>query len=215
MIENLASRLSTLIYTEMINSPIFPFDTKTPKNERRKPHMRDVAMGQNVPGIPISPTSYFFEIGNSNAESKTPHYHILEDAKVIRNPYQGTKESRGSQANIRPRGKRDYSVGTFDSTGTFVSEYRPSFRQGRRSYDLIGDKQWKKESNRKTFKTQNKFRYNIHYAYIERILEKELPNVASMLNLRLSTSRGLMIPEVMKNEPNIRDMISMFHTMED
>ena len=215
MMENLASRLSTLIYTEMINSPLFPFDTKTPKDKRRKPHMKDVAMGQNTPGIAITPTSYYFEIGNSNAEKRTPHYHILEDAKVIRNPYQSTKESRGSQAGIRPRGKRDYSVGTFDSTGTFVSEYRPSFRKGRRSYDLIGDKQFKKESNRKTFETQNKFRYNTHFAYIERILEKELPNVASMLNLKLLTSRGTMIPERMTNEPNIRDMVAMFHSVED
>jgi hypothetical protein len=215
MIENIASRLSTLIYVEMINSTLFPFDTKTPQNQRRKPHMKDLAMGQNTPGIAITPTSYYFEIGNNNAEKRTPHYHILEDAKIIRNPYQGTKESRGSQANIRPRGKRDYSIGTFDSTGTFVSEYRPSFARGRRSYDLIGDKQWKKESNRTTFKTQNKFRYNIHYAYIERILERELPRVASMLELKLSTSRGLMIPEVMPNQPNIRDMIAMFHTVED
>ena len=215
MIENLASRLSTLIYIKMINSSLFPFDKKTPTNQRRKPHMKDLAMGQNTPGIAITPTSYYFEIGNTNAEKRTPHYHILEDAKIIRNPYQGTKESRGSQANIRPRGKRDYSVGTFDSTGTFVSEYRPSFAKGRRSYDLIGDKQWKKENNRKFFKTQNKFRYNEHYAYIERILEKELPDVASALSLKLSTSRGLMIPETMPNQPSIRDMISMFHTVED
>lgn len=212
MMDNLISRLATLIYTEMINSPIFPYDTKTPKDERRKPHMKDLAMGQNIPGIPLTPDSYYFEIGNSNAEKRTPHYHILEDAKVIRNPNRGTKESRGSQAGVRPKGKRDYSVGDYDSQGTFVSEYRSTFKKGRRSYDLIGDKQWLKESNRKTFESDKKFRYNIHYAYIERILEKELPRVASMLDLKLLTSRGTMIPERMANEPNIRDMIAMFHT---
>lgn len=212
MIPNLASRLSTLIYSEMINSPIFPYDTKTPADKRRKPHMKDVAMGQNTPGIAISPTSYYFEIGNENAEKRTPHYHILEDAKVIRNPGKGTKESRGSQAGVRPKSKRDYSVGTFDSTGTFISEYRQKFTKGRRDYETIGLRQWAKEDTRKYFKTQNKFRYNIHFAYIERILQSVLPGVASMLNLKLLSNRATMIPERMANEPNIRDMISMFHT---
>jgi hypothetical protein len=72
---------------------------------------------------------------------------------------------------------------------------------------------WIKESNRTTFKTQNKFRYNIHFAYIERILEKHLPNIATMLNLKLLSGRATMIPERMANEPNIKDMVAMFHSV--
>jgi hypothetical protein len=154
-----------------------------------------------------------FQYGNETAEKLTPHYHILEDNKIIRNPYQGTEQSRGSQARVRQKGKRDYSTGSFDSTGSFVSEYRQSFSKGRRSYQTQNDRVWIKESNRTTFKTQNKFRYNIHFAYIERILEKHLPNIATMLNLKLLSGRATMIPERMANEPNIKDMVAMFHSV--
>ena len=209
MIEGMADRLALEIQRVLFNSDLFPFDNKTPKDKRRKPHMKDTTMGSF---IRLSPTMVQFEFGNETAEKLTPHYHILEDAKVIRNPGQGTKESRGSQAGVRPKSKRDYSVGTFDSTGTFISEYRQKFTKGRRDYETIGLRQWAKEDTRKYFKTQNKFRYNIHFAYIERILQSVLPGVASMLNLRLLSERATMIPERMANEPNIRDMISMFHT---
>jgi hypothetical protein len=210
MIEGMADRLALEIQRALYASPLFPYDTITPKDKRRKPHMKDTTMGSF---IRISPTMVEFQYGNETAEKLTPHYHILEDNKIIRNPYQGTEQSRGSQARVRQKGKRDYSTGSFDSTGTFVSEYRQSFSKGRRSYEAIELRQWKKEDNRKYFKTQNKFRYNIHFAYIERILEKHLPNIATMLNLKLLSGRATMIPERMANEPNIKDMVAMFHSV--
>lgn len=212
MIPGLASRLSTMIYVEMITSNLFPYDKKKSKDGL---HMRDVAMGQNTPGIAISPSSYYFEIGNENAEVKTPYYHILEDAKIIANPYQGTPKSRGSQSRRRIVSKRDYSTGTYDSTGTFSQEYRGSFGVGRRSYDKIADKVWTKESNRKKFETQNKFRYNIHFAYIERILEKTLPNIATQFGLKLYSGKATIVPERKAGYMDIKDLVALFHQSGD
>jgi hypothetical protein len=180
----------------MEQSPIFPFDDGKREAGQRprpqfKPHARNVALKNNYITV-ISPDIQVFELGNETAERTAPQYHILEDAKIIANPGRGTTTSRGSQAKITNKAKRDYGLETLipNSTKT-TQEYRPSFKEGRRSYDLIGDKQWKKESNRKVFKTQNKFRYNEHYAYIERILEKEVPLIATDLGITLESSLGL------------------------
>jgi hypothetical protein len=182
----------------MEQSPIFPFDDGKREAGQRprpqfKPHARNVALKNNYITV-VSPDVQVFELGNETAERTAPQYHILEDAKVIANPGRGTAKSRGSQAKITDKAKRDYSVEIpVANKTTTTQEYRPSFKEGRRNYDLIADKQWKKESNRKVFKTQNKFRYNKHYAYIERILEKETPSIASDLGITLESYRGLNV----------------------
>jgi len=182
----------------MEQSPTFPFDDgirfagKKPR-PKSKPHAKNVALINNQITL-VSPDIQVFELGNEEAEKTAPQYHILEDAKVIANPGRGTAKSRGSQAKITDKAKRDYSVEIpVANKTTTTQEYRPSFKEGRRNYDLIADKQWKKESNRKVFKTQNKFRYNKHYAYIERILEKETPSIASDLGITLESYRGLNV----------------------
>jgi len=195
MISGLSTKLSFAIQKELFESDLFPFDKTTPKNKRTKPHMKFALYNTNY--TQISPTMAIFDLGNKYAEEKTPHYHILEDAKIIANPYQGTAKSRGSQSLVKNRGKRDYSITQLSSGSSpyMTQEYRESFGAGRRSYDKIADKVWAKESNRKRFETQNKFRYNIHFAYIERILEKTLPLIAPKLGLRLYTGKATISPE--------------------
>jgi hypothetical protein len=213
MIPGLANKLSLAIEKQLFESDLFPFDKTTPADKRRKMHMKYALYNTN--SIQVSPTMTTFELGNKYAEENTPHYHILEDSKIIANPYQGTAKSRGSQSRVRSVGKRDYSKGSFDSTGNLIQEYRESFGAGRRSYDKIGDKIWKKESDRKKFETQNKFRYNIHYAYIERILEKHLPIVASSLGIRLYSGKATIVPERKAGYMDIKDLVALFHQSGD
>jgi hypothetical protein len=135
-----------------------------------------------------------FELGNETAERTAPQYHILEDAKVIANPYRSTKKSRGSQGLIANKAKRDYSVENPVSSSTKVSqEYRPSFKEGRRNYSLsqglLVNKNYEARNEAKPY------RYNKHYAYIERILEKEVPSIASDLGITLESYRGLSVAE--------------------
>jgi hypothetical protein len=195
----------------MEQSPIFPFDngTRSPGQQPRpqfKPHARNVALKNNFITV-VSPDVQMFELGNETAERTAPQYHILEDAKTIANPGKGTAKSRGSQRLIANKAKRDYSVEVpVANKTTTTQEYRPSFKEGRRSYtesqDALRIKQGLLEYDRKYHKskTQQKFRYNKHYAYIERILEKEVPLIAKDLEITLESYRGLNVKESTVNE---------------
>jgi hypothetical protein len=196
MASSLISQLAVMIKTEMRDSPLFPFDDGKdefgrPNNrDYGKPHMKTLALNNN-PIIVVSPEIQYFHLGNESAERRTPHYHILEDSKTIRNPNQGSGETRGSQSRVAKKGKRDYSVylPPSRSDNSLTQEYRQSFKSGRRSY---GSAQ-RRNVNRR-YETRNErrpFRYNIHYAYIERILESILPGIASSLDLHLVSPRGL------------------------
>jgi hypothetical protein len=188
----------------MEESDLFPFDDgkrlagQKPRPQF-KPHAKNVALRNNFITV-VSPDVQVFELGNETAERTAPQYHILEDAKVIANPYRGTKKSKGSQALIANKAKRDYSVEipVANSTKT-TQEYRPSFKEGRRSYsssqNLLENK-WLYDQP----KGGSKYRYNRHYAYIERILEKETPLIASSLDITLESYRGLNVKESTVNE---------------
>jgi hypothetical protein len=182
----------------MAESDLFPFDDGTRYGNQKprpqfKPHAKNVALKNNFITV-VSPDIQLFEIGNEVAERTAPQYHILEDAKVIANPYRSTKKSRGSQGLIANKAKRDYSVENPVSSSTKVSqEYRPSFKEGRRNYSLsqglLVNKNYEARNEAKPY------RYNKHYAYIERILEKEVPSIASDLGITLESYRGLSVAE--------------------
>jgi hypothetical protein len=167
--------LSTRLKEDMEMSAKFPFDTKTPKEDRRKPHMRDTALKPNVTFI-LSPEMHYFELGNENAERLTPHYHILEDAKIIRMPNKGTKKSKGSQRVIADKAKRDYGQFNYVASKTYgyqaIQEYRQNMT---RNYDgtIKSRTQPREFSKRKKVSDINKrnYRYNKHYQYIERMLD--------------------------------------------
>ena len=188
--DSIVVRLAVAIKRGIQTHKDFPFDVTTPQAKRSKPHMLETALTDNVI-IHVSPEISYFQLGNPNAESKTPHYHILEDAQTIRMPGRGTKKTLGSQAG-KTKGKRDYSVYNppEPKTNRLTQEYRTSYTSGRRSYvpttlRLIDLRSKVQESNRKL-----PYRYNKHFAYIERILEDILPNVAENLDLTLSTPKG-------------------------
>jgi hypothetical protein len=183
----------------MEQSELFPFDDGKRLAGQRprpqfKPHARNVALRNNYITV-VSPDVQVFELGNEQAERTAPQYHILEDAKVIANPGFSTKKSRGSQAKVADKAKRDYSVENPVSSSTKVSqEYRPSFKEGRRNYSKsqnLLEQKWLYDQP----KGGSKYRYNRHYAYIERILEKEVPSIASDLGITLESYRGLNVAE--------------------
>ena len=180
----------------MEQSELFPFDDGTRyKGQRKrpqfKPHAKNVALKNNYITV-VSPDIQMFEIGNEYAERTAPHYHILEDAQKISNPGRSTKKTRGSQGLIANKAKRDYSVEiNIPNTSKVTQEYRQSFKEGRRNYQkaqmLLSNKNYESRNEGKPF------RYNQHYAYIERILEKETPLIASALGIRLDSRFGLNV----------------------
>lgn len=194
-IHEMVNFLSTRLKEDMEMNAKFPFDTKTPKEDRRKPHMKDLALKPNVTYI-LSPEMHYFELGNENAERQTPHYHILEDAKIIRNPYKGTKKTLGSQRTIKDRSKRDYGqfVITQPSGGGYriTQEYRQNIL---RNYDgtLKAKTQPREYRKRQKVSDINKrnYRYNKHWQYIERILFDVTKGLAieTGTRLRIGTSK--------------------------
>lgn len=188
----IVSQLAQMIKMGMESSPDFPFD-KSPKRKVGKPHILDIALKENAIMPLATPDSVYFRLGNARSERIAPYYHILEDAQTIRMPNRGTAKTKGSQAS-KPRSKRDYSVYNPPEakTNRLTQEYRTSYTSGRRSYipttlKLI-------ELRDKTLKEKKKlpYRYNVHFAYIERILENILPKIAEDLGLELTTPKGSM-----------------------
>jgi hypothetical protein len=190
-IHEMVNFLSTELKENMEISSIFPYDYKTPEDKRRFPrHMRDVALKQNVTYL-ISPEMHYFELGNASAEQNTPHYHILEDAKIIMFPNRGTNKTKGSQRLIGRKSQRDYGLVTYRQTqkGTrtqIIQEYRQNMT---RNYAgrLLGGEQPREYYKRKVVSNINNrhYRYNKHYQYIENILKSITPMLARYMNAKL------------------------------
>lgn len=161
------------------------------KHLKREMKLKD-AIGLYKKVIPIGTTGYVYEIGNSNLESKFPHYHILEDAYTIKKRSKGTEKSKGSQAKVSNLGKRDYGIEKVtykkQENGTFrkysYQEYRKNVRGNRKpkhKYAIYHDYYTKNDY----FVDVSDFYTNKHYHYIEKTLEYGLSFVASKNGLKM------------------------------
>lgn len=182
--------LKSLLYEKM------PFDKDNlHPHANRNFHMRDLALGQNNV-IPVGLNSMYFEIGNDIAEAKAPYYHILEDAQVIRKAGYGTQKSKGSQAFIQDKGKRDYGQATFtitnNSKGQRINPYYEYRRNVRGKRSLVGNSTRRViDENGVVTKInrESKYYFNIHYNYIERGLETITNLLAHQFDMKLQRTK--------------------------
>lgn len=179
--------ISNRLKTEFETNPIVPFNDESvyPRKKGKRP-MRDVAIVQNP--IIVMPDMEYFEIGNEEAETTTPQYHILEDAQTIRNPYMGTKQSKGSQRRKAPS-RRDYGKFVYlrpvKGSISVGQEYRTQFNK--RDYQFATNKIVRRDYIYKS--RRRSFRYNRHWAWIERLLRQVVPNIAVQLGAKLVTGQ--------------------------
>lgn len=163
----------------------FPYESDEINDKKHKDrpfHIRDIAFGY-LPSVENGDTIYF-DIGSDYAEENYPYYHILEDAEVIRKRGKGTKGSKGSQAEIKELGKRDYGRINFNGK-TYSREYRKNVR-GQRSRlgtatkTVVG-------SDGKAYRINANANYyqNKHFRYIERTLDMVLPWIAQEYGLKM------------------------------
>lgn len=157
----------------------FPYDPTSSKS-----HIRDLALGNN--GImKITDDKVVFEIGNAQAESQAPYYHILEDAQVITKRGRGTTRTKGSQDSIANLGQRDYGKITKHTTPkgnvSYFQEYRRNVRGNRSLIEKASDYRYKgafvdsKGKIRFTAKNvESKYYVNRHYHYIEKMLDGKI-----------------------------------------
>jgi hypothetical protein len=182
----LVGQIAVELKTQMEASKLFPFSDrrKTPPSKQFKPHMKNVAL-KNNPIIVLSPEIQVFELGNEYAEENAPQYHILEDSKVIKNSNFGTEQSLGSQRKVSDVRKRDYGKVTYLKGGNIVKigqEYRTAFKSRSNIWGVNTTLALKRFNARNE---KRNYRYNIHFGYIERILEEITPLIAQQFNARL------------------------------
>ena len=192
----------------------FPYENDAIKDVKHKNtpfHIRDIAFG-NIPSV-VQGNTIYFDIGNDYAEEYYPYYHILEDAEVIRKRGRGTKLSKGSQDKVDVAGgKRDYGRINFNGQ-TYSREYRKNVR-GERSrsskatYNIVG-------SDGRVYKVNKNANYykNIHYHYIERILNNVLPWIAQKYHLRMGRTEVTNLVDeyqTQESESRIRAIFDSF-----
>lgn len=193
----------TIFYSRVKNSPLFPYDKSRPAS--RGAHMREVALPKNI--VQLSPTQWYFELGNDVAESTRPYYHILEDAEVIHYGNRrarrnvngtiktygkpkawGTTKSKGTQAGVNPASDRDYGMWLTGTTKGGKDKLYQEYRQSRRSKI---NSAYSNEAERLKYAQTNTTGYfpNIHYQYIERIIDSEVVLFAGVINAKYLGSK--------------------------
>jgi len=128
------------------------------------------------------------DVGGPMAEAITPQYHILQQAEVIHRKNRGTKKSLGSQANEPNLLMRDYEKVSFNGK-TFTKEYTKNVR-GMRSKarkilepKLIYTNGQYKGQYKEARNTANYY-VNVHYKYIDKILDVIVPFIAHEFDLK-------------------------------
>ena len=156
-----------------------------------------------------------FDIGSESLERMHPYYHILEDTPVIRKRNKGTGKSLGSQAKVEDVGKRDYGRVSFNGK-TFSKEYSRNVRGKRNRLDIVDHYMTDSRGNVKRVNRESNSYQNVHYRYIERILDSGiLDTIAQEQDLKLmrKSNTGLAEEYLMQNDyqqSSLQDIIDSF-----
>lgn len=178
------SRLKELF----VSSPLFPnmpenyvnewgvVQSDREKHKGREPlKLKDAVISSMANSTIFAENEISFNIGNEQMEKTHPYYHILENAPVIRKRGKGTDKSRGSQAKIENVGQRDYERVSFNGK-TFTKEYAKNVRGKRNRINNVTHFITDSKGNRKMINREAGAYQNIHYMYIERILDSGILN---------------------------------------
>ena len=145
-----------------------------------------------------------FDLGNEHLEQYFPYYHILQQAPVIMKKNRGTRETKGSQAKIKNRRKRDYERVSFNGE-TYSKEYTRKV-DGARS-QIENPSYWKDE----TFENSDASSYvNKHYRYIDNICEEIAPILATEYGLTIKA----VIDSGLQDEYSMQ-LIDIFNSFEE
>ena len=179
-----ANRLKELF----VNSPLFPNMPENYVNEwgvvqiDREKHkgrvplkLKDAVISSMANSTVFVENEISFNIGNEQMEKTHPYYHILENAPVIRKRGKGTDKSRGSQAKIEDVGQRDYERVSFNGK-SFTKEYAKNVRGKRNRIDNVTHFVSDSRGNRKMINREAGAYQNVHYMYIEKILDSGILN---------------------------------------
>ena len=170
--------------------------TNKQKHPNREGHIRDIAF-KNLP-VGVNLDTRTFDIGSEYAEMVYPYYHILQDSETIHKRNQGTKSSKGSQRLISDKSARDYGRVKWNGK-TFSQEYKKNVRGAR-------SKKTKKliYINGNYYEVGKDDTYiNIHYKYIDRILDATIPWIAHEFGLRILRKQDTGLGEEFESQREV------------
>ena len=185
------------------------------KHGQYNEEIKNVAF-RNNPTITISENEMTFDIGNDYAEEHYPYYHILEDAPYIRKRNRGTATSRGSQAKVEILKDRNYSFPQWNGK-TFVQEYRKNVRGSRSRLDKVSQWSVNSKGEKEWINRESKEYLNVHYRYIERMLEDITTQIAVEFGLTKKArveNTGLEEELAMEWGEDVSTIMDIFHSFE-
>ena len=181
-IKTFVDRVREVMYDNFPTLPNRGFNPNgTPKHGQYNREIRDVAFMDNATQV-LTDDMVSFDIGNEYAEEHYPYYHILEDAPVIHKRDRGTEESKGSQGRVANLGQRDYGIVTFNGK-SFSKEYAKNVRGSRASVVDRATRFVTVRGVRYKYNADSNVYKNVHYHYIEKMLEIVVPLVAQEFGL--------------------------------
>lgn len=125
------------------------------------------------------------DVGSPMAEAKMPHYHILQQAEVIRKRGKGTTTSKGSQDKEKNLLLRDYERVSFNGK-TFSKEYNKNVRGQRSKARLLNEPKLRYINGQYVANEKSNSYVNIYYQYIDKILDRALPFIANDYGMKMS-----------------------------
>ena len=159
-------------------------DQAIAKHPNRPLHIKDIAFMWLPTSSSDSGNTITFDIGSDYAEQNYPYYHILQDAPVIRKRGRGTTKSKGSQANIENLSQRDYGRIRFNGK-TYSKEYEKNVRGERNNIVKKSTRYSYKNGSYVKINLESNSYQNVHYHYIDKILDYVVPFIANYFDLKL------------------------------
>lgn len=203
------------LFDLMLESNQFPYmrdeELDRAKHSKRNPlHLRDAIKNTTV--ISGDDNTQTFDIGNEILETTHPYYHILEDAPIIRKSHRGTKKTKGTQEMIKEISKRDYGY-VYWNGKTFTKEYSKNVRGSRNRTTKVSH--WTEDyAGNNVFVNRDANSYqNIHYKYIENILNTSVVNQLAMqfgLKVKRTVDTGLAEEFAMQEGVSVEDVLAAF-----
>ena len=186
--------------------------SKHPK--RNGKHLSDL-LNDNNSLITKNIDSRMFDLGSPMAEALMPHYHILQNSEVIRKRDRATKTSMGSQGKQENKLIRDYEAVKWNGK-TFSKEYTKNVRGERSKARKILEPKLRYNGQYYEDKRGVSNSYvNIHFRYIDRILDATLPYIAQEFGLRAMRKKtnGLQEEYEMQQRADLEDRFSILEIM--
>lgn len=206
------SAFTDRLFRLIVDNKNFPYMRDTSLDEKKHPNRKPTHLNTEVRNNPNRVgfgETEMFEIGSPNLERNYPHYHILQQAPVIRKRNKGTTKTKGSQMFVKELGQRDYEKVSFNGK-TFSKEYERNVRGMRKPKSAM----WVDQNGEVHNKDANAY-VNIHYKYLDKICDDVAPIIASEFGLKLmrKQSTGLVEEYASQEDVSIESLLEAFDKM--